>query len=202
MRNRFRVVVVTGVPGVGKTTVLSFFSKMAEERGMKVLTVNFGDFMVESAVKEGIVKSRDELRKLPLRKQLELQRLAAEKIVERAEEVLDERGVLVVDTHALVKTPAGYWPGLPEHVLRKLRPDAIVVVESEPEIVAERQAKDKGRQRADIGGVEGVRMLMEIARAAAIASAVWYASTVAMIYNKEGDPSQAAIEILKIVEAL
>lgn len=202
MRNRFRVVVVTGVPGVGKTTVLSFFSKMAEERGMKVLTVNFGDFMVESAVKEGIVKSRDELRKLPLRKQLELQRLAAEKIVERAEEVLDEKGVLVVDTHALVKTPAGYWPGLPEHVLRKLRPDAIVVVESEPEIVAERQAKDKGRQRADIGGVEGVRMLMEIARAAAIASAVWYASTVAMIYNKEGDPSQAAIEILKIVEAL
>ncbi|MEN2999254.1 MAG: adenylate kinase [Acidilobaceae archaeon] len=202
MRNRFKVLVVTGVPGVGKTTVLQHFSKMAEERGVRVLTVNFGDFMVESAIKEGIVKSRDELRKLPLRKQLELQALAAARIVERADESLPEGGMLVVDTHALVKTPAGYWPGLPEHVLRRLKPDAIVVVEAEPELVVERQGRDKGRQRADIGGVEGVRRMMELARAAAMASAVWYASTVAIVHNREGEPWAAASEILRIVESI
>lgn len=202
MRNRFRVVVVTGVPGVGKTTVLSEFSKLAEEKGVNFVIVNFGDFMLHTAISEGIVKNRDELRRLPLRKQLELQELAAAKIVEYAESKLGSEGVLLVDTHALIKTPAGYWPGLPEHVISKLKPDTIVVVEAEPEEVASRQLRDKNRQRGDIGGVEGVIKLMEHARMAAIASSVRYASTIAIVQNKEGRPEEAAAEILKILGAL
>ncbi|MEM0365686.1 MAG: adenylate kinase [Acidilobaceae archaeon] len=202
LRNSFKVVIVTGVPGVGKTTVLSHLSKIASSRDMKMIIVNFGDFMTETAMGEGIIKSRDELRRLPLRKQLELQSLAAYRIIEYASRELGNEGILVIDTHAIVKTPAGYLPGLPGYVLDKLKPDTIVVIEAEPEIIVERQARDKGRYRADFGGIEGVRSLLSYARTAAIASSISYASTVLIVYNREGEPEAAALEILKALEAL
>ena len=197
MRNKFRVVIVTGVPGVGKSTVLSHLEQLARERGLKVKVTNFGSYMLNYAVKEGIVESRDQMRHLPLRKQLELQRLAAKSIVEDASKELGENDFLVIDTHALVKTAAGYWPGLPRHVIDELKPDMIAVIEAPPEVVADRQARDKTRYRGDIGGAEGVRRLMEYARAASFASAVFYASTVAIIENPEGRPGEAAEKLLE-----
>ena len=202
MRNRFRVVVVTGVPGVGKTTVLQHLSRLAEEKGLRVKVVNFGSHMLRYALREGIVSSRDEMRRLPLRKQLELQRLAARSIVEEEGRDLGEADFLVIDTHALVKTAAGYWPGLPRHVLDELKPDMIALIEADPRLIAERQARDKTRYRADIGGEEGVRRLMEYARAASFASATYYASTVAIVENPEGRPEEAARALLGLMENL
>lgn len=200
LRNPFKVVVVTGVPGVGKTTVLEILKKKAVERGINVVIVNFGTYMLERAVKEGIVESRDHLRRLPLRKQLELQRMAARSIVRDIGG--DEIDFLVVDTHALVKTRAGYWPGLPRHVLDELKPDMIAVIEASPEEVVSRQARDTTRYRADMGGVEGVRELLHSARVASIASAVHYASTIVIIENREGMAEEAAEELLSYMTSL
>jgi adenylate kinase len=197
LRHPFKTVVVTGVPGVGKTTVLSHLERMAKERGIKIKIVNFGTYMLNTALEEGLVKHRDEIRKLPLRKQLGLQSRAARKIVEDALKDLGEDGYLIIDTHALVKTPAGYWPGLPAHVLDEIKPDMIAVIEAPPEVIAARQERDVTRVRSDIGGAEGVRRLMEYARAASLASAVRYASTVAFIENPEGMPEKAAEELFK-----
>ncbi|MEB3773954.1 MAG: adenylate kinase [Desulfurococcales archaeon] len=202
MRHPFKVVIVTGVPGVGKTTVLSRLAEIARERGARVKIVNYGTYMLETALKEGLVEDRDQLRRLPLRKQLDLQRLAARRIIEDSMEDLGGDDTLIVDTHALVRTSAGYWPGLPRHVLDELKPDMIAVIEASPEEVLARQERDKGRYRADIGGVEGIRRLMENARAASLASAVFYASTVAIIHNREGDPGAAAEELYKYIENL
>jgi adenylate kinase len=202
LRHPFKVVIVTGVPGVGKTTVLSEFKKKAEEEGLRVKIVNFGTYMLDTAVKEGIVDDRDKIRTLPLRRQLELQRLAAQAIIRDAAKELGDDGILIVDTHALVKTVAGYWPGLPRHVLDELKPDMIAVIEASPEEIIARQARDKTRYRADIGGVEGVRRFLENARAASIASAVHYASTVAIIENREGKADEAASQLLELVKKL
>ncbi len=197
LRHPFRTVVVTGVPGVGKTTVISYLEKMAKEKGIKIKVVNFGTYMLNTALSEGLVKNRDEIRKLPLRKQLGLQERAARRIIEDASNELGDEGYLIIDTHALVKTPAGYWPGLPAHVLDELKPDMIAVIEADPELIAKRQERDVTRFRSDIGGPEGVRKLMEYARAATLASAVRYASTVAFIENPEGAPERAAKELLE-----
>ena len=43
---------------------------------------------------------------------------------------------------------------------------------------------------------------MEIARSAAIASAVLVASSVYIVYNVEGDPSIAARKIVELIEKL
>jgi len=197
LRHPFRTVVVTGVPGVGKTTVISYLEKIAKEREVKIKIVNFGTYMLNTALSEGLVKNRDEIRKLPLRKQLGLQERAARKIIEDASKELGDEGYLIIDTHALVKTPAGYWPGLPAHVLDQLKPDMIAVIEADPELIAKRQERDVTRFRSDIGGSEGVKNLMEYARAATLASAIRYASTVAFIENPEGAPERAAEKLLE-----
>ncbi len=197
MRHPFKVVIVTGVPGVGKTTVIKKLTEIEGEARIKV--VNYGTYMLETALREGLVENRDQLRHLPLRRQLELQRLAARRIIEDASRELGEGDILLIDTHALVRTSAGYWPGLPRHVLDELKPDMIAVVEAPPEQIVARQAKDTTRYRADMGGVEGVRRLMEAARSASLASAVHYASTVAFIENREGAPEEAARELYNLI---
>ena len=67
------IVIVTGVPGVGKSTVMG----AAEEYGYNI--VNFGTTMFEEAQKEG-VSSRDDMRKLAVEDQQRLQKQAGEKI--------------------------------------------------------------------------------------------------------------------------
>ncbi|MEM1873338.1 MAG: adenylate kinase [Acidilobaceae archaeon] len=201
-RNPFKVVVVIGVPGVGKTTVLKHLSELASSAGVKLKIVNFGDYMLSKALELKIVGNRDELRRLPLRRQLELQAFAAQEIIEEARRELDADSVLLIDTHALIRTPRGYLPGLPRHVVEKLSPDAIVLIEADPEEVLARQQRDKTRYRADFGGVEGIRMLMEHARISAFSSATLTASIVAIVNNREGSPEEAARSILQILEGL
>jgi len=201
-RNPFLTLIVTGVPGVGKTTVLREVSKILEERRVKHLVLNFGDFMLVAGKRLGLVEHRDQIRHLPLRRQLELQEEAAKAIVEEASSKLDENGVLLVDTHAVIKTSTGYWPGLPFGVVSVLKPDSIVVVESKPEEILARQVRDKSRYRADMSDIEIIKELLEIARSAAIASAVLVASSVYIVYNVEGDPSIAARKIVELIEKL
>ena len=97
------VVVVTGIPGVGKTTVMQ---KAAE--GMDIQFVTFGTVMVEIAQELGLVQERDDMRKLTLDQQKELQVKSAERVA--------NMGNVILDTHCTIKTPKGYMPGLPEWV--------------------------------------------------------------------------------------
>ena len=72
-------VVIVGIPGVGKTSLLT---KLVEHITLQSRTVSvrsFGTVMLDEAMKNG-VKDRDELRKLPIKKQQELQKMAAEDI--------------------------------------------------------------------------------------------------------------------------
>jgi len=202
-RNPFLTIIVTGVPGVGKTTVLKLTSKMLAEKGVNHVILNYGDYMLETAKRRGLVRNRDELRHLPLRTQLELQEEAARSLVEAAGEKLGGKpGVLIVDTHAAIRTDTGYWPGLPEHIIKCFNPDSIVVIEAKPEEILSRQLRDPTRYRKDLANIEEIEKLMAMARTAAMASAVLTASSVYIVYNREGQPEKAAEEIIKLIEKL
>jgi adenylate kinase len=135
-----RRVIVTGVPGVGKTTVVNGALKMLEEEGITYKSLNFGTYMFEVAKKEGVVADRDEMRKLDREVQKRLQK-------EAAKEMARESGNVLIDTHASVKTPRGYLPGLPEWVLRELMPDTIVLVETDDDQILMRRLSDETRTR-------------------------------------------------------
>lgn len=181
-----KVAVLTGVPGVGATTVADRSMEMLEA---DYEVVSFGTVMLEAARDEGLVESRDELRKLPSEEQRQIQELAGERIAARAEETN-----VLVDTHCAIKTPEGYLPGLPEWVLRPLQPDVIVLVEADAEDILFRRLSDETRDR-DFERSEDIREHQEMNRAAAMSYATLTGATVKVVRNPDGMVESAAEEL-------
>jgi adenylate kinase len=179
------VIVVTGIPGVGKTTVMQ---KAAE--GMDIQFVTFGTVMIDIAKELGLVKDRDEMRKLTLDQQKQLQIKTAEKVGKMKN--------VILDTHCTVKTPKGYMPGLPEWVLRKLNPTAIIIVEADPQEIFNRRAKDTTRNR-DPDSVEKIAEHQMINRAAAMAYATLTGATVKIVFNHDNALDAAVKEAEPVI---
>jgi adenylate kinase len=191
-----KVVVVVGVPGVGKTTVINEAVRQAKEAGLQFQVLNFGDVMLELALSQGLVENRDEIRKLRVDTQMALQAEAARDIAKRA-----SSSSVILDTHAIIKTSQGYWPGLPEPVVKALHPNHIVVVEADPQAVISRRAKDQGiRNRSDDLTAEELRFTMEVNRQAAISSAVLSGASVVFVKNEEGKAGEAAAQIVALLK--
>jgi adenylate kinase len=180
------VIVVTGIPGVGKTTVMQ---KAAE--GMDITFVTFGTVMIDIAKELKLVKDRDEMRKLTLDQQKQLQIKTAEKVAKMKN--------VILDTHCTVKTPKGYMPGLPEWVLRKLNPTAIVIVEADPQEIYNRRAKDTTRNR-DPDSVEKIAEHQMMNRAAAMSYATLTGSTVKIVFNHDNALDAAVKEAEPVLQ--
>ncbi len=180
------VIVVTGIPGVGKTTVMK---KAAE--GLDIQFVTFGTVMVNIAQKLGFVKDRDGMRKLTLDQQHELQIKSAEKVA--------SMGNVILDTHCTVKTPKGYMPGLPEWVIKRLHPTAIVVVEADPQEIFNRRANDPTRNR-DPDTIEQIAEHQQINRAAAMAYAALSGATVKIVFNHDDAIDEAVQQAAPVLE--
>lgn len=184
------VVVVTGTPGVGKSTVLKAALELAPG---SFVVVNYGDIMLDAARAAG-VRNRDELRGLPVEEQRRIQRRAAEEIAGRAGD-----GSIVVDTHCAVKTPAGYLPGLPAWVLEALKPEKLVLIEAEPWEIADRRMRDRSRVR-DADVVAEIEEHQQVNRAMAAAYAALTGAVVKIIKNRDDKLLEAARNFVDILE--
>ncbi len=172
-----RRVIITGVPGVGKTTVVNGALKILEEEGKRYNILNFGTTMFEVAQKEGTVRDRDEMRKLDRESQKRLQKLAAQKLAKA-------KGNIIIDTHASIKTPAGYLAGLPEWVLKELMPDTIVLVETNEDQILLRRLTDETRTR-DLEGSYGIAEHQQFNRAIAAGYSMMTGCTIRYITNAD-----------------
>ncbi len=170
-------VIITGVPGVGKTSVINESAARLEAAGVPYQNINFGSFMFEVALKEELVKDRDEMRRLDKDTQKRLQKLAAQAIA-RIE------GNVIIDTHASVKTPVGFLAGLPEWVLRELNPDIIVLVETDEDQILRRRLSDLSRVR-DIEGSRAIADHQNFNRAVAASYATITGCTIKYITNAD-----------------
>ncbi|HET6730621.1 MAG TPA: AAA family ATPase, partial [Nitrososphaeraceae archaeon] len=74
--SNFARLIIVGVPGVGKTTVISKASEILNQRGLTTRVVVFGSLMFENAKKLGVM-DRDSMRKLSVNAQRRLQEMAA-----------------------------------------------------------------------------------------------------------------------------
>ncbi len=179
-------VIVVGIPGVGKSTVME-----EAARRLNYEVVNFGTVMFEIAREGGLVEHRDEMRKLPIGIQQEIQREAAERIAS-----MDN---VMVDTHMLIRTPGGYMPGLPQPILMALRPDRIIVIEADPEEILQRRAGDEGRRR-DADDVNTIREHLEMTRVAAIASSILTRASVCIVRNPQNGVDRAVNAVLEAMK--
>ncbi len=189
-------VILTGIPGVGKTTILNELQKLAKEKGIKLTVLNYGTVMNELFKKYGRKIGRDEIRQ----QQVSIQK----KIQDRAARILARKirnPITIIDTHMFIRTKTGLWSGLPESVLSRLKPSLIVLVEASPEEIAERRRSDTTRMRDDLV-VEEVKFDLEWSRATASACAVSTGAPIKIISNKTGKQREAAEELFKLMTEL
>lgn len=170
-------VIITGVPGVGKTTVVNEALKKLKEEGIEYQSINFGSFMFEVAVKENIVKDRDQMRSLDRAVQKKLQQRAGQAIAK-------VQGNVLIDTHASVKTPKGYMAGLPEWVLKEIMPDIIVLVETDDDQILMRRMTDETRSR-DKEGAKAIAEHQQFNRSIAAAYAMITGCTIRIVTNAD-----------------
>jgi len=184
-------VIITGVPGVGKTTVVNEALKKLHEQGIEYQSLNFGTFMFEVAQKENIVKDRDQMRSLDRQTQKKLQQTAGQALGKFS-------GNVLIDTHASVKTPRGYLAGLPEWVLREIMPDIIVLVETDDDQILMRRLTDETRAR-DKEGSRSIAEHQQFNRSIAAAYAMMTGCTIKMITNADFLLDKASDELAEVL---
>ena len=182
---------MVGIPGVGKTTLVSKIVEILQDHEKSVSVTSFGTLMFEIA-KENGVKDRDELRKLPVSKQQELQKMAAEKIASQNEQIV------IIDTHAFISSKEGYYPGLPEHVLKIIQPTNFVSVSAKPEEIYNRRMKDDTRNRDKIT-LSNIKKELDVQSGMISACAVITGSPVKHILNGEGKVDEAVNKIVTTI---
>ncbi|MGO9645995.1 MAG: adenylate kinase [Candidatus Bathyarchaeia archaeon] len=189
--------VVTGIPGVGKTTVLNELTDLARQNKFDLVVLNYGTIMNEIMHDLGKELHRDDMRVQTLEMQRKVQELAANEINNRAA----QHKVLVVDTHMFVRTSSGLWAGLPQNLLQKLLPQVFVLIETDPEQIADRRKSDSERRRDQSLSSE-IAFDLEWSRATAAASAVSTGAPVKIIRNEPGKQKQAALDLLQAIQSV
>ena len=184
-------IILVGIPGVGKTSLLSKIVEIIKNHDKSVDVISFGTLMFEIAKKNGL-KDRDELRKLPVAEQQNLQKMAAEKIAEHNEQIV------IIDTHAFINSTEGYYPGLPEHVLKIIKPTNFVTVTAKPEEIYNRRMKDDTRNRDKIT-LTKIKTELDLQSGMISACAVITGSPVKHILNREGKIDEATDKIIKAI---
>lgn len=179
-----RRVIIVGIPGVGKTSLVSKVVELLRSKKISVNVSIFGTVMFEEAKKNGI-KDRDDLRKLSVPEQKKLQSMAAKKIASITDDVV------IVDTHAFIATKEGYYPGLPHNVLEILTPDSFIMISARPEEIYNRRMKDTTRNR-DIVSIEAIKKELDVTSAMLSTCSILCGSPIKMILNSEGKIDEVA----------
>ncbi len=187
-----KLAIIGGIAGVGKTTVLNIFYEKLKSKSVNFEVFVYGTVMLEEAQKIGI-KDRDEMRKLPYEKQVELQKSAAERIAS------SEAFLKVVDTHFHIPTPFGYLPGIPMHVAEILRPTHLFLITAPAEIIIKRRMNDPTRKR-EIIPLEKVQEEIEYSRMYMVSLSNMTGALASEITNEEGKPEATAEELIKRLE--
>jgi adenylate kinase len=185
-------VVIVGIPGVGKSTLVTKIVEILNSRQKSVSVNSFGTIMFEEAQKNGI-KNRDDLRKLSMEEQQNLQKKAAQKIAKL------EDDLVIIDTHTFINTSAGFYPGLPNNVLEIIKPSNFISVYARPEEIYNRRMKDNTRQR-DIVSIDNIKKEMAISDAMLSSCAVFSGSPMKPVFNTEGKVEEAANAVISAIE--
>ena len=187
-------IIVAGIPGVGKTTILQELEVVAREKNVPLKIVNFGNIMNDLFKKRGKAIHRDHMRREDLALQAKIQQQAARTIARTP-----GNSAIVVDTHMFVRTTDGIWPGTPRKVLEALDPDMIILIEADPEEVAKRRTADSTRYR-DSGDVEDAKADLQWSRYMASVNAVLAGVPIQIVHNRDGQQRQTATDLLNIIQ--
>ncbi len=184
-------VVIVGIPGVGKTSLVTKIAELIKQKNKTVSVHSYGTIMFEEAKKMGI-KNRDELRMLPIVKQKQLQKKAAEMLSNLSDDVI------FIDTHAFISTKAGFYPGLPNYVIQIIQPTNFIAITASPNEIHNRRMKDETRDRDPVS-IEDIKKELAVQDAMLSSCSVLSGSPMKVIFNHEGKIEEAAINVIDAI---
>ncbi|MCX6777441.1 MAG: adenylate kinase [Candidatus Micrarchaeota archaeon] len=183
------MIIVLGTPGAGKTTVLN--EAVKENPACKV--INYGDIMIDLAIKDNLAKDRDQLRKLGIAQQKRIQMLAAQMLSE-------EQGDIILNTHAIVSTPNGTIAGLPFDFLSRLKVDGLIMITAPTADILRRRREDQTRVR-DAQSEEELDEIRRINMSFLHIYAALTGAPVELVYNRDGKLEEAVNRVRELMNA-
>ena len=184
-------VVIVGIPGVGKTSLVTTIVEKLSDNGIAVSVHSYGTMMLDEAKNAG-VNDRDELRRLPVEKQKGLQKNTAEKISKLTDDIV------FIDTHAFISTKEGFYPGLPNDVIQIIQPTHFIAISARPEEIYNRRMKDETRNRDKVS-IESIKKELAIQDSMLSTCSVLSCSPMKVILNNEGKIEEAANNVIKAI---
>lgn len=189
---RKKTVIIVGVPGVGKSTIISNAIATLLKKGTTLNTVVFGSVMFEEAKKLGI-NDRDQIRKQTIDVQQRLQNMTADHISSLND------SIVVVDTHLFIKTQSGYYPGLPMSLILKLNPERLILITANSEEILNRRKNDSTRAR-DLISDDEIKRDIEVSLSMISSLSILTGAPFEIIYNHDNMIDSATsllVELLK-----
>ncbi|HXW11296.1 MAG TPA: adenylate kinase [Nitrososphaeraceae archaeon] len=188
---RKKTVIIVGVPGVGKSTIITNATETLRNKGRSVKTVVFGSVMFEEAKKLGI-NDRDKLRKLTIDVQQKLQNMAAEHI-----SGLND-SIVFVDTHLFIKTQSGYYPGLPMNLILKMNPQRLILITANSDEILNRRRKDTTRTR-DMISVDEINRDIQVSLSMISSLSIITGAPFEIIYNHDDMVDSAISQLVELI---
>jgi adenylate kinase len=181
-------VIIVGIPGVGKSTVITNILNTLSKQGVDIKMAEFGTIMFEQAKKLLSIKNRDELRKLSLEQQRSLQEMTANYIFSLSNEIV------IIDTHLFINTVEGYYPGIPYKLLNILNPSNLILLTANSDEVYERRKTDIARQR-DMISADDISNELNISKIMIASSSIFSGCPFSIISNNNGQLEEATNRI-------
>ena len=190
---RKKTVIIVGVPGVGKSTIVTNATETLRNKGTSVKTVVFGSIMFEEAKKLGI-NDRDELRKLTIDVQEKLQNRAAEHISSLND------SIVFVDTHLFIKTQSGYYPGLPMNLILKMNPQKLILITANPDEILNRRKKDTTRTR-DLISDDEINRDIQVSLSMISSLSILTGAPFEIIHNNDNMIDSATAQMIELLKS-
>lgn len=176
------MIIVMGLPGAGKTTVLN---------GVETdyTAINYGDLMLEIEKEMFGIKDRDEMRKLPIEQQIQAQKMVYERLSKM-------KGKVILDTHCSVSTSKGFFPGLPFEYLKMLKVEALVLITADVAEVAKRRLEDPTRVR----DVDDIALHDSMNKAFLASYSAFTGAPAVVIYNRQDRLEEAVAQLQAVLK--
>jgi len=189
------IIMVVGVPGVGKTSVINEAKKYLK---YEFKVVNTGDIMFELAKEKYNINNRDEIRKkLTFEQQKEIQREAIKRIKE-----MEKENDIILDTHLVIESYEGYIPGMLRDYAEILRPDGIAVIISDPDKIFVRRLRDIQIRGRDIENLKRIEIQQNLTIYFTTIFMFEYGTIVEVINNEEGLLEESAKKFAEFLNKL
>jgi len=180
---------ITGVPGVGKTSIAN-----AVATNFQLPLINFGDILFQKiqAAKLGI-QQVDQIRiKLPFKLYQKYQ-------LATAKEIAKIKGNIIITSHLSIDTPTGFKPGFPQKVVDVISPSIIFVIQSPADEIRKRRLTDQDNRQRGQKLERWIEFHQSLNRALAANYAFYTGHYVYPVQNKQGQINACIQEINEVI---